>query len=792
MKPRLPHYRFPFVLITFCLLCLGALIYARPVKADGILIPASNRVDGVFSADNSVVYITSGSQVLRYDLSTQSFLAPLELGGYLKALDLSPDGQTLAIADSGDWAGDQLWVYVVRLDTGTSKKVTFARSAMEGGSYSIAYGSDGQLLITSLFQGSGWVPMRRYDPATDTTALLGQVFGGALLSASGDRSVIGYAEAGGSNGPWGRYFVATGNRLEAGQTLWFVSDIAANRNAAQFAITTNGGTFLYDEAANQVATLGSYGAGRPIGVAYHPTQDLLYTAWMGTSEIRVFETANFQQVDSLNAGFIFQDNHNWAFDNGRLKTSRDGALLLATVGGGVRVLRTDAARTQTSLGASSNPITVGNPVTLTATVQRLVPATGTPAGVVTFYESNPYGSAASLGSDILDDAGEAAITVTLPRGAHELTATFEGSLEDRSSDASPISLQVAPAGTCGVSVCDEAHLRTELDACDTITFTCSGTITLTATIDITANTTIDGSGQNVIISGNHAVEVFNANAGVTLSLNKLTIADGKAASDFPSGYGGGIHNSGTLVVNYSTLSGNGDSYNGGGIYSTGTLTVSNSIFSGNGSGTHHGGAIYSGGTATVSNSTFSGNSASSLGAGIFNFGSMIVSNSTFSGNTTFGFGGGLFNTDTGTAEVINSTFSGNSAGASGRGGGICNNQSSSAIILRNTIIANSPAGGNCSDLITDGGGNLSYPDATCPGINSNPMLGPLQNNGGPTQTIALRPGSAAVDAANDAICASPSVNNLDQRGMTRPEGPHCDIGAYEAKFSYTFLPIIVK
>jgi DNA-binding beta-propeller fold protein YncE len=377
MKPRLPHYRFPFVLITFCLLCLGALIYARPVKADGILIPAPNRVDGVFSTDNSVVYITSGSQVLRYDLSTQSFLAPLELGGYLKALDLSPDGQTLAIADSGDWAGDQLWVYVVRLDTGTSKKVTFARSAMEGGSYSVAYGSDGQLLITSLFQGSGPVPMRRYDPATDTTALLGQVFGGALLSATGDRSVIGYAEAGISNGPWGRYFVATGNMLEAGQTLWFVSDIAANRNGAQFAITTNGGTFLYDEAANQVATLGGYGAGRPIGVAYHPTQDLLYTAWMGTSEIRVFETANFQKVDSLNAGSIFQDNHNWSFDNGRLKTSRDGALLLATVGGGVRVLRTDAARTQTSLEASSNPIAVGNPVTLTATVQRLAPASGT-------------------------------------------------------------------------------------------------------------------------------------------------------------------------------------------------------------------------------------------------------------------------------------------------------------------------------------------------------------------------------------------------------------------------------
>ena len=99
--------------------------------------------------------------------------------------------------------------------------------------------------------------------------------------------------------------------------------------------------------------------------------------------------------------------------------------------------------------------------------------------------------------------------------------------------------------------------------------------------------------------------------------------------------------------------------------------------------------------------------------------------------------------------------------------------------LKNTIVANSPTGGNCSGTITDGGGNLSYPDTTCPGINADPMLGPLQNNGGPTETMALGPGSAAIDAANDAICAAAPVNNLDQRGIARPQGPHCDIGAVE-------------
>jgi hypothetical protein len=99
--------------------------------------------------------------------------------------------------------------------------------------------------------------------------------------------------------------------------------------------------------------------------------------------------------------------------------------------------------------------------------------------------------------------------------------------------------------------------------------------------------------------------------------------------------------------------------------------------------------------------------------------------------------------------------------------------------LKNTIVANSPLGENCSGVIDDGGGNLSYPDTSCPGINANPALGLLQDNGGPTWTMALGEGSAAIDAADDAICAAPPVNNLDQRGVTRPQGLHCDIGAVE-------------
>lgn len=113
-------------------------------------------------------------------------------------------------------------------------------------------------------------------------------------------------------------------------------------------------------------------------------------------------------------------------------------------------------------------------------------------------------------------------------------------------------------------------------------------------------------------------------------------------------------------------------------------------------------------------------------------------------------------------------------------------------ILQNTIVANNLTGGNCSGIVTDGGGNLNYPDTTCPGINADPKLGPLQNNLGPTETMALLPGSAAIDAGNDAVCAAAPVNNLDQRDITRPPGAHCDIGAVEQlPIRKTWLPTIL-
>ncbi len=327
---------------------------------------------------------------------------------------------------------------------------------------------------------------------------------------------------------------------------------------------------------------------------------------------------------------------------------------------------------------------------------------------------------------------------------------------------------------------------------DTITFSVTGTITLTSgTLPALAKpVAITGptSGAGMTVDGNHAVRVFVVNSGVTASISTLTIANGNALN----ADGSGIYNQGTLTVTNSTFSGNTAGLlgvSGGGIYNVGTLTVTNSTFSGN-SAIGGGGGIYNAGTLTVTNSTLSRNSANGAGGGIYNFmsGTLTVKNSTFSRNSTNnGFGGGVNNQ--GTLMVTNSTLSGNSAGT---GGGIFNQ---GTLTVTNTIIAGNtaPSSPDILGAVVSHGHNLLSITSGTTGItggmngdivNPTPLLSALGSYGGPTQTVALLPGSPAIDAGDDTVCATTGptgVNNKDQRGITRPVGAHCDIGAFESQ-----------
>ena len=159
---------------------------------------------------------------------------------------------------------------------------------------------------------------------------------------------------------------------------------------------------------------------------------------------------------------------------------------------------------------------------------------------------------------------------------------------------------------------------------------------------------------------------------------------------------------------------------------------------------------------------------------------LILLDSTIGGNSTsIGNGGGIDNYNT--LTVLNSTVNGNTAGQ--RGGGILNS-SGGTITLNTTIIAGNTAvsgGPDCSGIPASQGHNLigdssgcSFTAATGDLLNVDPLLGPLQDNGGPTFTHALLPGSPAIDAGDDATCL-----DTDQRGISRPQRAACDIGAYE-------------
>jgi predicted outer membrane repeat protein len=224
---------------------------------------------------------------------------------------------------------------------------------------------------------------------------------------------------------------------------------------------------------------------------------------------------------------------------------------------------------------------------------------------------------------------------------------------------------------------------------------------------------------------------------------------------------------------------------GGAVFNAGIFTLTNSTFKQN-SSTFDGGAIYNNGSLTISNSTFISNTASSTGGAIDNDGSIpSLINSTFISNTAGSTGAAVLNSPTGNiASITNSTFAYNSS----TGGGVIYN--AGIVTLKNNILAHLTGGNNCgitSGTFTDGGGNLSD-DNSCNFSPSNRngvhniYLDTLKNNGGPTQTLALLPNSAALFAGVTANCPATDQNNQPR---PQPVGTACDAGAFESNLQLT-------
>jgi hypothetical protein len=291
-------------------------------------------------------------------------------------------------------------------------------------------------------------------------------------------------------------------------------------------------------------------------------------------------------------------------------------------------------------------------------------------------------------------------------------------------------------------------------------------------LTISINLKVIGSGATTTFVDNGPTCCFAvfyiSSATANVSLSKLTMRYGFW----------GVLNAGTVTISDSTISANSGLGNGGGIFNdtAATVRINNSTISQNAADADclfvtrmcaggSGGGIYNLGTVTITNSTIAENSAKGGNGGGISGGRLRLNNSTISQN--------------GASEVC--AF-GHCYG--GNGGGIYGSAT-----LQNSIIANSIHGGNCYGTMTSHGYNMSS-DGTCNFSNSgdrnytNPMLGPLQYNGGPTQTMALPSGSPAIDTGNPSGCTDGQGDLLktDQRGMPRPDhedSGRCDRGAYE-------------
>jgi hypothetical protein len=360
--------------------------------------------------------------------------------------------------------------------------------------------------------------------------------------------------------------------------------------------------------------------------------------------------------------------------------------------------------------------------------------------------------------------------------------------------ANLVVLAAGPAGA--TSVGDEASLRSAFgNAAET-------------QIDLTADVTLSAVCPNGFVSRNSSTAVVVDGHGHTVTQTCMS-GDSNVFINLGTG---------NLTFRNITITGGSSGSNGGGIATNaGDVSLIGSTVTGNSAAGGGGVAANSGGTVSLTNSTVRGNDTPGDGGGISASG-VTSTNSTISGNTAgSNFGGGIEIPGTGSVSLTNSTVSGNSAAT--EGGGVL---SFDITLVYSTVAGNSaPKGANLDvrslDTLTSfgsvvalpagGGGNCFFEqgqsttsngynwddDGSCgfgagPGDHSNggdPLLGALASNGGSTQTRLPLPGSGLIDAIPTASCQADGASGIttDQRGVTRPQGAGCDIGAVEVEVS---------
>jgi CSLREA domain-containing protein len=320
----------------------------------------------------------------------------------------------------------------------------------------------------------------------------------------------------------------------------------------------------------------------------------------------------------------------------------------------------------------------------------------------------------------------------------------------------------------------------------------TGTVNLTGALpNLSSNLAIAGPGADEFTvrrdsGGNYRIFTVTGDTTV-VSISEMTISNGISNGSDPSDHAGGIANidNGTLTVTDSTISENSATF-GGGIANHGTLTVTDSTITNN-TAALDGGGLYTNVNlccpATITNSTISGNTAGLGGGGVFNFaGITAIEFSTITNNTApNGQGSGVASLGdaltTGT-EVLSSIIFANT-----------NTDVDFVSGQTNTFVSrgyNLIGDGNAIWDFNQTGDQIDHFGVT------NPGLGALADNGGPTQTHALLSGSPAIDAVPQGTNGCGTDITQDQRGVSRPQGSNCDKGSFELEKPDTEAPKVIS
>ena len=322
--------------------------------AQSTLVPITTRRGLVFDhAGNHLYVAASDGTVQAYNLNTHQVDATYNAGSSLNGIDIAPDDSFLLVAENSTGIAQGVF-YRINLSDGSITNVAYPRTDGEGGAWDVAIGSNGLALITTQYEGSGWVPLRQINLANNTVSVRtdapGSGFGGQVtqntrIARSADRTRMYLMESNISNGPAFTYSAPTNSFGSSVELDTFLDSAGAAVNRDGSILGTRLDNFPYlgatntslDGAAGLEFIHGSSGMNG--GVAFDAVQDIFYTIGNGGTQIIATSTTSFQEVFRFTIGETVSGNVT-PFGTGTMVASQDGRFVALETPSGIRLFNT--------------------------------------------------------------------------------------------------------------------------------------------------------------------------------------------------------------------------------------------------------------------------------------------------------------------------------------------------------------------------------------------------------------------------------------------------------------------